>query len=373
MSPSKIKVAIVHDFLLKLGGAEKVLEQLLGIFPSADIFTLLYSAKGTDNRFENRNIITSSLQKNLKKTPRGFKFLLPKFAEAIERFDFSEYDLVISLSNSFAHAVITPPSTLHICYCLSPTRYLYDWKNEYLEENKLTSGLKGAVVKKILSEQRVWDQSTATRPDHYISISEHVRKRIKKYYRLDSDVLFPAVDVKNIEPNFGLPEDYYIIISRLTPYKRIDLAIEAFNETAENLIIIGSGDDLKRLKGLAKNNIEFLGWQSDDSRLEYLKYAKALIFPGEEDFGLTPVEAMACGRPVIAYKKGGVTETVRENKDGLFFEDQSKESLIEALNSFDLKQKTFDSRKIREHAEEFSLEIFKAKFINLINQYAKTN
>jgi glycosyltransferase involved in cell wall biosynthesis len=370
--PNKLRIAIVHDFLLKLGGAEKVLLELLKIFPSADVYTLLYSEEGTGNRFSEYSVFSSELQKG-KNPPKGFKYLLSKFPKAIESFDLSEYNLVISLSNSFAHGVITPPSCLHICYCMSPTRYLYDWKEEYLLENNLAKGLKGAAVRKILSDLRIWDQEIASRPDHYLAISEHVRKRIKKYYRLDSRILFPPTDLSKYEPNYGLPEDYYIIISRLSAYKKIDLAVEAFNESGDSLIIIGTGEDEKRLKSLAKGNVEFLGWQSDEATREYLRYAKALIFPGEEDFGLTPVESMASGRPVIAYRKGGVTETVREGQDGVFFSEPTKESLVAALTEFDQKMKLFDSKKIRSHAEEFSLEFFKEKLIKIINSYAKTS
>lgn len=370
---NKLRIAIIHDFLLKLGGAEKVLLELLKIFPSADIYTLLYNEEGTKGLYSKFNITCSNLQKDLSKPPRGFKYLLPRFPKAIESFDLSEYDLVISLSNSFAHGVITPPSCLHICYCMSPTRYLYDWKEEYLLENSLGKGLKGSVVRKILSDIRAWDLVAATRPDHYLAISKHVQDRIKKYYRQQSDILYPPTEMSDFEPNNGLPEDYYIIISRLSAYKKIDLAIEAFNETTDNLIIIGSGEDERRLRSLANKNIEFLGWQSDEATREYLKYAKALVFPGEEDFGLTPVEAMASGRPVIAFGKGGVTETVRNGIDGLFFDQPTKESLVAAIGKFELNFKTFDSREIRKHAEEFSFEIFKKELLNKTNSYAKAN
>jgi glycosyltransferase involved in cell wall biosynthesis len=255
---------------------------------------------------------------------------------------------------------------------MSPTRYLYDWKDEYLAENGLNKGLKGLAVKKILSDIRIWDQEASKRPDRYIAISKHVQNRLRKYYRVDSDIVYPPTHVEEFSPHFGLPEDYYIIISRLSAYKKIDLAIEAFNETKDNLIIIGVGEDEKRLKRLANNNIEFLGWQSDEASREYLRYAKALIFPGEEDFGLTPVEAMASGRPVIAYNKGGVTETVRDGKDGVFFDQPTSNSLIEALNRFDMMAKTLNSKEICQQAEKFSFDTFKEQFLKKVNEYAKT-
>lgn len=365
--PDKPKVAIVHDFLLKLGGAENLLLQLLKIFPDADLFTLLYDQKGTKATFSNFNITTSFLQKHPTRSPKNFKFLLPKFPEAIERFDLSAYDLVISHSNSFAHGVITSPKTLHLCYCLSPARYLYDWKNEYLEENGLYSGLKSQIVKKILFDLRLWDQQAASRPDRYLAISEHVKKRIKKYYRLDSTVVYPAVDLEKFKANFGTHEDYYIIISRLTPYKMIDLAIEAFNQNGKSLVVIGIGEDMQRLKKMAKVNIEFLGWQSDKSLVEYLRNAKALIFPGEEDFGLTPVESLACGTPVIALKRGGVTETVREHVDGEFFIEPTSMSLDEAISKFE-SFSSFDAINLRKRAEHFGFEHFKNSFQEIIGK-----
>jgi len=363
------KIAIVHDFLLKLGGAENLLLNILSIYPNADIYTLLYDEIGTKNKFKKYSVTPSILQKNPKKAPNSFKLLLPKFPKAIESFNLSDYDLVISISNSFAHGVITSPQTLHVCYLLSPTRYLYDWKNEYLAENGLEKGFKSVVVKKLLSDLRIWDLETRDRPDKYIAISNWVCKRLRKYYRLNADVVFPPVDVEKITTNNQAGEDYYIIVSRLTPYKKVDLAVEAFNKNKKNLIIIGSGEDEKRLKSLAKANIEFMGWQSDSSMYEYLRNAKALIFPGEEDFGLTPIEAMACGRPVIAYNKGGVVETVRDGIDGVYFNDSTPESLNDSINKFE--KMDFDHIKIRKHAEVFSLANFTDKFTKLIDEYAK--
>lgn len=367
------KVAIVHDFLTKIGGAEKVLLELLTIYPSAEIFTLFYDQRGTKNLFCKYNIHSSKLQKHKTKAPKYFKYLLPYYPAAIESFDLSEFDLCISLSNSFAHGVITNKNCLHVCYLLSPTRYLYDWKNEYLHENKLHGGVKTSLIQNSLSKIRLWDTLAATRPDRYISISNHVNQRLKKYYRLESDVLYPPVDVNSFKYNGYAGEDYYIIISRLSAYKNIDLAIAAFNELKKSLIIIGTGEDYHRLKEMSDSNIEFLGWQSDLSVREYLFHAKALIFPGEEDFGLTPIEAMSSGRPVIAYRKGGVTETIRDGISGLFFDQPNKNSLIEAVKKFEVKQKNFNYQKIRCLADQFDRTVFSEKFVNLIKNYVKTN
>jgi len=372
MSLEDKKVAIVHDFLTKFGGAENLLEQILKIFPKADIYTLFYDQVGTKNRFSDRKIFTSYLQKKPKKVPKKYQLLLPKFPKAVEKFDLSEYDLVISHSNSFAHGVITGSKTLHLCYCLSPTRYLYDWKDQYLSENGYDRGFSGNIIKKIFSDLRLWDQASADRPDHYIAISKHVKNRIRKYYRLNSDICYPAVDTDKIKPNFGEHEDFYLIVSRLSPYKKIDLAIECFNQIDKNLVIIGEGSDQARLKSLAKKNIEFLGWQSDKSLFEYLRSARALIFPGEEDFGLTPIEAMASGTPVIAYNLGGVSETVIDGQTGLFFQTSTAGDLKNTIEKF---EKTFiaNRQKIRQQAEVFSFENFKNRFIELIKEYDKKN
>lgn len=365
------KVAIVHDFLLKIGGAEVLLLNLLKIYPEADVFTLLYSNEGTNRLFKDRKVVSSKLQSLYDRSKKSFKLLLPKFPGAIEQFDFSAYDLVISHSNSFAHGVITSPKTLHVCYCLSPTRYLYDWKNEYLEENNLDSGLKLRAVNKVLSDIRIWDQAAADRPDFYLSISNHVAQRIKKYYRLDSEVVYPGLDINKIPFFSDYRQDYYLIISRLSAYKKIDLAISAFNQNGRNLVIIGSGDDEKRLKSLAKENIEFLGWQSENAKYEYLKNARALIFPGEEDFGFTPIEAMASGTAVIAYNKGGVTETVRNLNDGMFFDKPTADSLIQTVEVFEKNDYDFIPWKLRSRAMKFDFKEFKTNFLIKIDQYEK--
>lgn len=361
------KIAIVHDFLTKLGGAERVLESMHEIFPEAPIYTLIYDKKGTKNRFEKNgyNIITSSLQK-IPKFFRRQRFLFPKFPAAIEQFNFDDFDIVISSSNSFAHGIITGPTTLHVCYCYSPTRYLWDWYHEYLDENKIGFGLKGLFIRNVLHKIRIWDKLACERPDVWIAISEHVKKRIQKYYRKDAKVIYSPTDTKNIPFSLGDPENYYLIISRLEPYKKIDYAINAFNSNKKQLVIIGTGSEEERLKKIAGNNIEFLGWQPDKSVYKYMGSAKALIFPGEEDFGLTPVESMATGRPVIAYNKGGVSETVIDKKTGIVYNIPDEPSLNKAIG--ESEKIRFSTEACRNRANEFSLEIFIKKILNLIEQ-----
>ena len=356
-----LNIAIVHEYLLKIGGAEKVLLDLHKIFPEAPIYTFLYDEKLTQGKFEDCKIITSNLQNNrfLKKRPR---LLLSKYSRAIEEFDLSAFDIVISNSNSFAHGVITRPNTFHVCYCHSPMRYAWDWYHEYLAENKIDTGIKSYYIRNLLHKIRIWDRTAAERVDFWIANSKNVQGRIKKYYRKESKIIYPGVDLGNIKLSENIPDDYYVIVSRLEPYKKIEVAIKAFNENGKQLVIIGKGSYQEELKKMAHENIEFLGWQSDDSVYEYIRNGKALIFCGEEDFGLTPVEAMACGRPVIAFKKGGVTETVIDNKTGLFFDGPSAENLNRAIEELEKKYTTFVPSSCRKQAEEFSRERFLTEF-----------
>lgn len=362
-----MKIAIVHDILIKYGGAERVLEMLHAIYPSAPIYTLLYDPKGTKNIFDNPDY--DIRQSNLCKAPKFLKnhskLLLPYFPKAIEEFNLSNFDIVISNSNSFAHGVITKPSTLHVCYCHSPIRYIWDWHSEYIKENHLDKGLISLQIKKILSRIRIWDYFASSRPDEWIANSITVQKRIDKYYRLPSKVIYPSTKffAKEISTN---NRNYYLIISRLSPYKKIDLAISAFNQNKKSLVIIGEGNDLYRLKNMAKDNIKFLGYQNNDVVSKYLSSCKALIFPGEEDFGLTPIEAMSYGKSVIAYNKGGVTETVLDNQTGVFFNNATADSLNKAIDYFENNFDNFSPQKCRNRANKFSEQIFTKNFKSYI-------
>jgi len=368
MINKKLKVAIVHDFLIKLGGAEKVLLVLHRIFPEAPIFTLLYDKKRTRGKFEGSGfkIIPSKLIKYPKIIRNRHKILLTKFPSAIEKFDLSSYDIIISSSNSFSHGVLTDKKTFHITYCYSPCRYLWDWSSEYLNENDIGFGPVGLAIRNILSKIRLWDFYASKRTNMWIAISKTVKNRIKKYYRIDSKVINPPIDVEKINISRKPPENYYVIISRLEPYKKIDLAVEAFNKNGRNLKIVGEGSESKYLQNIAKENIEFLGYLDDGKKIEILNKAKALIFPGEEDFGLTPIEAMACGVAVIAFKKGGVTESVIPDETGVFFEDDNIESLNKAVLDFEKNHHKFSQIKCRERAEKFSEERFIKEFKNCV-------
>jgi len=366
-----MKIAIVHDFLTKIGGAEKVLQTIHEIYPDAPIYTLLYDEVGTKKQFANNYDIRSSRLQMLPKFIRNKqKLLVGLFSKTIEKFDLSDYDLVISSSNSFAHGVITKPSTLHITYCYSPTRYLWDWSVNYLNENKISMGLKGLFVRSMISKIRVWDYYASKRTDKWIAISKTVANRIQKYYRQKSTIIYPPAEIDDLLNNQSKAEDYYLVVSRLSPYKNIDLAISVFNQINLPLYIIGEGSDRARLKKIAGNSIKFFGWQSDKNRNELIKKCKALIFPGEDDFGLTPIEAMAAGKPVIAFRAGGVTETVIEGKTGEFFNNSSE--LKEKILSIENKKSNYNAKYCEVQAKKFSKQIFIRDFKEFIeSEYKK--
>lgn len=369
-----MKIAVVHDFLTKIGGAEKVLQTIHQIFPDATIYTLLYDKVGTRGEFEKHgyDIRTSGLQKLPAFIRQRQKILLSKFPQAIEEFDLAKYDIVISSSNSFAHGVITRPNTLHITYCYSPMRYAWDWTHEYLRENNIGFGLLGIYVRKLISDLRVWDLLASKRTDIWIAISKTIAQRIIKYYKKDSTVIYPPVEIYNYLNNKNEPQDFYLIVSRLTQYKKIDLAIKVFNDIKIPLYIIGEGSDRKRLKRLASKNIKFLGWKSEKEKIGYFKKCRAFLFPGEDDFGITPVEAMAAGRPVVAYNSGGATETIIAGKTGEFFDNyDDPKSLKDAILTLEKNYLNYKPEICQVRAKEFSEEIFQQKFKDFVDKEYK--
>lgn len=360
-----LKIAIVHDFLITLGGAEKVTQVLSDMFPGAPIYTLLYNSKLAEH-FAGKKIIVSNLQYWYKFFKIPVKFLLPFMPSAIENFNFDDYDLVISSNNSFAGGIITRPDTFHLSYCHSPTRYLWDATHSYVEEQNLPFYIKNKVYE-ILHNLRIWDKLAAGRVDKYIANSHHVKNRIKKYYKKDAKVIYPPVDTEKIKPN-SKNSGYFLIVSRLVSYKRIELAIKACNILKLPLIIIGDGPSKKYLQKIAGSTIEFLGWQSDKNKIEYLRNSRALIFPGEEDFGIVPVEAMAAGKPVIAFNKGGVKESVIENKTGIFFNELTAKSLVSAIRQFGVQENKFNSDEIAKQASKFSKNNFKLAILKEVEK-----
>ena len=356
-----MKVALVHDYLNQYGGAERVLEALSQIFEEAPIYTLLYDQKMTGHAFRGKKIYTSFLQKVplLKTHHRSFLMFMPL---AIEQFDLSGYDLVFSDSASYAKGVITGPDTLHICYCHTPIRYAWDDSHKYIEEFGYPSFVK-KVIPFFMNYIRLWDEQAALRVDKFIANSKFVARRIEKYYHSESEVIYPPVktDLFYISPR---QSDYFLLTGRILPYKRIDLAVAAFNHLGWPLKIIGEGPERKKLKRQAKKNIEFVGQVSDKELKEYYAQCQAFIFPQEEDFGITAIEAMASGRPVIAYKAGGALETIKEGVTGLFFEEQNAASLVKSLHKF--KTIKFKPDKIRKQALKFDQKVFKNKIKDFI-------
>lgn len=354
-----MKIAFVHEYLNQFGGAERMLQVLCALYPRASIYTLLYDREATGGVFDGREITTSFLQKMpfTKKHHRIFPLLMPL---AIEQFDFSEYDLVLSLSASFAKGIITNPHTKHICYCLTPPRFLWDSSQRFMEEFGYPKLVK-QFLPPFITYLRVWDKEASLRVDEFWSISNFIKDRVRKYYSSDSKVIHPPVNVGKFHIS-DRTDDYFFMAGRLVSYKRFDVAIKTFNQNGLPLKIVGTGPELNKLKKVAGKNIEFLGPVSDEKLAQLYSHARACIFPQEEDFGIVPLESMASGRPVIAYRGGGAVETIIENQTGVFFDEQTAESLKGAVDKFyNLK---FKQENCRAQAEKFDIEVFKENILN---------
>jgi len=358
---SRLKVAIVHEWFVDYSGSERVVEQMLNLFPQADLYAQVeFLPDDLKGFIQNKKVTTSFIQK-LPKAKTKYRSYLPLMPLAVEQFDLSEYDLIISSSHAVAKGVITGPDQLHICMCYSPMRYAWDLTHQYLKESGLTKGLKSWLARYILHRIRMWDYRTANGVDQFIAISDYIARRIRKVYRRESTVIYPPVDVRN----FSLQtekEDFYVAASRMVPYKKIDIIVEAFAKmTDKKLIVIGDGPELTKIRSKASDNIEFLGFQPTPVLRDYLQRAKAFVFAAEEDFGIIPIEAQACGTPVIAYARGGAQETVIDGITGLFFGRQTANSVIDAIRRFELNR-WFEPKKIRANAERFSIERFGRNF-----------
>lgn len=358
-----MKIALVHDYLNQYGGGERVLEAFTKIWPQAPIFTLLYDEQGTGRAFAGKKIYTSFLQKipGVKKHHRLFSFLMPL---AVEQFDLSKYDLILSDSASYAKGVITRPQTLHICYCHTPIRYAWDDSHKYIEEFGY-GGLVKFFIPFFINYVRLWDEAASARPDYYLTNSSFVAGRIKKYYHRESLVVHPPIKT-NLFYIAEKPQDYFLAVGRFLPYKRFDLIIKAFNKLGLPLKIVGGGPQEKYLKSIAKPNIKFVGLVSDGELKDYYACCRAFIFPQEEDFGMVAAEAMASGRPVIAYAGGGALEMVEEGKSGIFFRRQKVNDLVAAVQKF--QKLAFDSRYIREKALRWDEERFKEKVKKIVEE-----
>jgi glycosyltransferase involved in cell wall biosynthesis len=354
MTPKR--VALVHDWLTGMRGGEKCLEVLCELFPTATLFTLLHNPGSVSPTIERLSVRTSFVQ-HLPFAASKYRHYLPLFPRAAERFDLSEFDLVVSSSHCVAKSVVPHARALHICYCHTPMRYVWDLFDEYFAVERV-GRLKHALLRRIAARLRRWDARTAERVHHFVANSQHVRRRIHRHYGRDADVIHPPVDTDRFtlsERNDG----YFLMVSALVPYKRAELAVETFNRLGARLLIVGSGPEEKRLKDRARLNIEFIGWQPDDKLRSYYAGCRALIFPGEEDFGIVPVEAMASGKPVIAFGRGGALETVVPGVTGSLFPEQTVSSLTAAVRAFD--EARFSPQRIRAHALVFDREVYRRR------------
>ena len=368
-----MKVAIVCDWLVTYAGAERVIEQMLKVYPEADLFAVVdFLPEGSRDFLMNKSVTTTFIQ-NLPKAKKYYRAYLPLMPIAIEQLDLSSYDLVISSSHCVAKGILTGPDQIHISYVHSPVRYAWDLQHQYLRESGLTHGLKSKIARAILHYIRIWDTRTSNGVDYFISNSRFIAKRIWKCYRREATVVYPPVNI-DIFQYCEEKEDYYVTASRMVPYKKMDLIVEAFTQMPDKkLVVIGDGPDFEKIKKKAGTNVTLLGFVPDNVMRDYMQHAKAFVFAAEEDFGITPVEAQACGTPVIAYGKGGSLETVRglgvqEKPTGVFFEKQTVESLKSAVTRFEYDRSAISCRNCRYNAERFGEAIFRQTFKKYVDR-----
>ncbi|MBE9079588.1 glycosyltransferase [Romeria aff. gracilis LEGE 07310] len=362
-----MNVAVVHEWLASYAGSEKVVEQILRQYPQADLYSLVDFLPDELRYFiQHRPVRTSFLQR-LPLARQRFRSYLPLMPIAVEQFDLAEYDLVISSHHAVAKGVITRPDQLHISYVHTPMRYAWEFQLAYLRQSGLNRGLKSAATRLTLHYLRLWDIASANRADGLIANSQYVARRIWKTYRRPAEVIYPPVAIERFRAD--LPRDrFYLTVSRFVPYKRVDLTIEAFNQLGLPLVVIGDGPGWSAVKALAGSQVQLLGSQPDTVVEDLMQRCRAFIFPAEEDFGITPVEAQAAGAPVIVYQKGGQAETVIPGKTGLLFSTQTAESLVQSVKQIESGQVQFDAAQLRHQAELFSVERFQTQFRTYINR-----
>lgn len=370
------RMAIVADWLVAYAGAERVISEMLQVFPKSDLFSVIdFLSDESRQHFLGKHAQTTFIQK-FPKAETKYRNYLPFMPLAIEQLDVSAYDVILSSSHAVAKGVLTGPDQLHISYVHSPIRYAWDLQHQYLRELGLTQGIKALIVRWLLHKIRMWDYRTANGVDHFVANSKFIARRIKKVYGRDSDVIYPPVDTDR----FTLRENkdnFYFTASRMVPYKKIDLIVEAFAQMPDKkLVVIGDGPDMQKIKSKATSNIEILGYQSNQVMQDHMQRAKAFVFAAEEDFGITPVESQACGTPVIAFGKGGSRETVMSNIDqnptGVFFDQQNISSVIDAVEFFEQKQDFYLPQNCRDNALKFSNQRFELELKNYVTEKWQT-
>jgi glycosyltransferase involved in cell wall biosynthesis len=361
-----MRVAIVHEWLVTYAGSEKVLRAMLSIFPEADLYCLVDALPEERRDWLVGHRLQTSFLQRMPGVGRYYRYLLPFMPIAVEQFDLSSYDVVISNSHAVAKGVLTAGDQLHICYCYTPMRYAWELQHQYLAEAHLDAGLKSLVARWMLHKSRLWDLRTSNSVDQFVACSHYIARRIQKAYRRDAVVIYPNVAVDD----FALCEtksDYYVTCSRMVPYKKINLIVETFASMPERrLIVIGDGPQYNELLALAPPNVTLLGSQPHDVLMHHLQHAKAFVFAAEEDFGIAPIEAQACGTPVLAYGKGGATETVIDGVTGYLFEEQTQESISKVVDRFERSADRFRASDIRKHACTFSEAVFKQQFYDFV-------
>ena len=363
-----MKKALIHDWFSTYAGAEKCIESFTNIWNDFEIYGLIDFLSDTDrDKILKGKYAHTSFVQRLPFAKKKYRNYLPLFPFAIEQFDLSGYDVVLSSSHAVAKGVLTHSNQLHISYVHTPIRYAWDLYHQYLYESGLNHGLKGILAKYFLHKIRLWDVNTSNRVDHYIANSHYIAHRIKKAYGKSSDVIYPPVDIDK----FALREsksDFYLTASRMVPYKKIDLIVEAFSQTDKKILVIGDGPDMGKIKSKASKNIELLGFADDKTMADLMGQAKAFVFAAEEDFGITPVEAQACGTPVICFGRGGTLETVKEGISGLYFMEQNIRELLAAVDKFEQSYDKFEPIKIRENSLKFSRTRFESEIKSYVEK-----
>jgi len=370
-----VKIAVVHDWLVTFAGAERVLAEILALYPTADLFSVVDFMPEQDRGFFGGRSVRTTFVQQLPGARRRFRTYLPLMPWAVEKLDLSGYDLVISSSHAVAKGVVTRMDQLHVCYCHSPMRYAWDMREEYLREAGMESGVRGVVARFLLERLRRWDFKNSRSVNYFIANSSFIAERIRCSYDRDAAVIFPPVDTEYFTPT-GAKGNFYLAASRMVPYKRMKLIVQAFSAMpGRRLVVIGEGPQYESARSQAGPNVEFLGYQPRAVLRDYLRQARALVFAAKEDFGILPVEAQACGTPVIAYGVGGALETVRgigragvTKPTGLFFEEQTEEAVIDAVGAFEAQYGVFRTEYCRENALQFAPERFRQEFARFVEE-----
>lgn len=358
-----MKIALVHDYFTQLGGAEKVAETLYGILPNAHLFATVALRDKMPDTLRDVPVSTSWMQ-HLPKLDQYYRLYFPLYPFAVSSLDLRDYDLVVSSSSGYVKGVQTNLNAIHVCYCHTPMRWAWSF-DSYSSRESFGGGLR-AVLPAFIQGLRRWDEGAARQPDHFVANSQAVADRIQRVYNRYSEVIVPPIDIERFRLSSERQEDYYLVLARIVSYKRLDLAVNAFTKLGKRLVVIGTGPALERLKADAGPTIEFLGRASDEVVEERVAKCRALIFPGEEDFGMAPVEVAAAGRPTIAFRAGGAVETVIDGVTGVFFTEQTTESLMDAVLRFE--RQTWDAQLIRRHAEGFGVDVFRARFTEFLRR-----